>query len=188
MNDFEGISQETVDSIRADIESTQKQQEDETLEAVGVSPDQPIEETAPAAAPQQEAPQAAPQEREAGQDGSVRDLSGAVKFIQDLPAGIVGRTLDVVDNVFQGDQESYEDIRARMKEGEEALPRLTALPTPSPMRWTRLRVRLRVPCLVDVLTPLRTPLALLRSLATLLAWVPPRCSPLWSRSTPPTTP
>ena len=47
MNDFEGISQETVDSIRADIESTQRQQEEETLEAVGVSPDQPIEEPAP---------------------------------------------------------------------------------------------------------------------------------------------
>ena len=125
MNEFDtGVTQEDtqdyLDAMQATQEEEVEQFESELPPAVeGAAA--PTEAPAPAVQeqPAQQEPQgdAQPEERAAGKDGSVRDVFG---MVQDLPAGIVGRAIDMVDNVFQGDQRSYEDIRAQMKEGEEA--------------------------------------------------------------------
>lgn len=85
MDEFNPVTQEASDAfVQGMLAQTQEQQTEQVEQDLGVTPEAPATpapvEPAPQQAPEQAAPapQEVPQERAAGQDGSVRDVAGAV--------------------------------------------------------------------------------------------------------------
>ena len=143
MPDQIGVSQETFDRINAEyLTETQDNQEQTIME--GAAQEAPPAPEAPVPAPAssfEEAPAEEPAEedtgeRAAGKEGTVRTnplqgvmdaIGGAADALADNMEGGRVNVLDFVDNVFQGDQKTKEEIAAeRETQREEGAARMKA--------------------------------------------------------------
>ena len=126
MDEFTPVTQEASDAfVQGMLGQEQEQQTEQMEQDLGVTPEAPASpapvEPAPQQAPEQAAPapQEEPQEREAGKDGTVRTnplqgigdaIGGAFDSLAENMEGGSVNILDWVDNTFQGDQKTKEEI------------------------------------------------------------------------------